>query len=517
MPSIQQALGADGLSQRMSHGALVFLLAILTWRVILIAYRLWLHPLRSFPGPKLWAISDLPFTYTSNISGTSIRRIDDFHRRYGAIVRIGPNRIVMDGSIAWPQVYGRRLAGQPEFEKAPGFFARGVEHGIIAAPRDVHRRQRKQLGHAFSEVSMREQEATINQYVELLIQRVAEHAAKEKPLNIVEWLNFTTFDIIGDLTFGESFGSLETSKYHPWVHNIFKGIKADAFVRACRNYPVFEPMLVRCLGGEQAGQGDRNRALARDKAMARMELGMEPKGRRDFMTHMLQPTRDGKPGLSTTEIMAMSPLLVVAGSETTASALSGFFFYVNQNPRVKTIVMDEIRSAFQDESDITMITTNQLEYLHATLEETLRMYPPAAILPPRRSPGAEIEGKFVPAGVICHVSPWAIFRNPKHFTAPDSFCPERWLKSEHPLYESRFATDNQSVFKPFSNGPRDCIGKNLAYAEMRLITARLLYKFDVETLPGQDGWHAEQQAFTIWEKGPLFVKFASRNMSTLAQ
>ncbi|KAF3003269.1 hypothetical protein E8E14_003830 [Neopestalotiopsis sp. 37M] len=508
MTSIQKALHDNGLGHRLSYGAIVISLAFIAWRIVLIAYRLWLHPLRSYPGPKLWAISDLPFTYTSNISGTGIRKISEFHRRYGAIVRIGPNRLAMDGSIAWPQVYGRRLAGQPEFEKAPGIFARGVEHGIIAAPRDVHRRQRKQLGHAFSEVSMREQEATINQYVELLMQRVAEHAAQDRALNIVEWLNFTTFDIIGDLTFGESFGSLETSKYHPWVHNIFKGIKADAFLRACRNYPLLEPVLVSCLGGQQAGQGHRNRALAKDKAMARMELGMEPKGRRDFMTHMLQPQRDGSPGLSTVEIMALSPLLVVAGSETTASALSGFFFYVNRNPRAKAIVVDEIRAAFQDEDEITMLSTNRLEYLHATLEETLRMYPPAAILPARQCPGAEIEGRFVPPGVICHVTPWSTFRDPKHFAAPESFCPERWLRPEHPRHESRFSGDNQSVFKPFSNGPRDCIGKNLAYAEMRLITARLLYRFDVELLPGQDGWHADQPAYTIWEKGPLYVKFA---------
>ncbi|KAI4594994.1 hypothetical protein KJ359_007245 [Pestalotiopsis sp. 9143b] len=416
----------------------------------------------------------------------------------------------MDGSISWPQVYARRQGGQPEFEKTPGIFARGVEHAIIASPRDAHRRQRKQLAHAFSEASMREQEPIINQYIKLLVKRVDEFAVANKALNIVEWLNFATFDIIGDLTFGESFGSLESSNYHPWVRNIFQGMKADAFKRACRNYPLFETLLLRCVGGEQAKQGDRNRALAMSKAQARMDLGMTPKGRRDFMTHMLQPTRDGKQGLSTTEIMANSPILVVAGSETTATALSGFFFYINRNPRAKKIVVDEIRSAFQDASEINMVSTGQLEYLHAALEETLRVYPPAVILPPRRSPGAEIEGRYIPAGVDCHVVPWATFRNPEHFLMPDSYYPERWLKPEHPLHDARFAKDNHSVFKPFSNGPRDCIGKNLAYSEMRLIVAELLYRFDVELLPGQEDWHASQNAFLVWEKGPLHVKFTSR-------
>jgi cytochrome P450 len=111
---------------------------------------------------------------------------------------------------------------------------------------------------------------------------------------------------------------------------------------------------------------------------------------------------------------------------------------------------------------------------------------------------------------VVHVSQWVTFRNPEHFLEPDSFCPERWLKSTHPLYESKFANDNRDVFKPFSYGPRDCIGKNLAYAEMRLIVSHLLYRFDFEVLPGQDDWHATQNTYLIWEKGPLYIKFSAR-------
>ena len=54
-----------------------------------------------------------------------------------------------------------------------------------------------------------------------------------------------------------------------------------------------------------------------------------------------------------------------------------------------------------------------------------------------------------------------------------------------------------AVFRPFSTGPRDCIGKNLAYAEMRMIVSKLLYKFDFEVLPGQDGWMDQQRSFIV--------------------
>lgn len=65
------------------------------------------------------------------------------------------------------------------------------------------------------------------------------------------------------------------------------------------------------------------------------------------------------------------------------------------------------------------------------------------------------------------------------------------------------------MFKPFSFGSRDCIGKNLAFAEMRLVIARLLYRFDFKLEPGQEGWH-KQRSFALWEKGPLNVKLHLR-------
>ncbi|PQE23100.1 cytochrome P450 3A17 protein [Rutstroemia sp. NJR-2017a WRK4] len=486
--------------------ALLFI-AALCYRVGLVVYRLFFHPLRAFPGPKLWAITDLPYTYTSDICGTSTHKIAEFHKKYGPAVRVGPDRLALDGIIGWPEVYARRTGGNAEYEKAPRFFARGTEQAIISSPRDPHRRQRRQLGHAFSDAAMHEQEGIIMRYVHLLVDRVQEHVDSGKALNIVQWLNFITFDIIGDMTYGESFGSLESSNYHPWVLSIFEGIRADSFIRACRNYPTLGPLVEKLAGSTK---GKENDELAITKGKVRMDLGIEPNGRRDFMSYMLKPTRDGDPGLSVIEALSNCPLLVAAGSETTATALSGFFFYVNRTPRVKALVMNEIRNAFKAESEIDMVSTNNLEYLHATLEETLRAYPPVATTPPRVSPGAEIDGKYVPQGTVIHVSQWVTFRNPEHFLEPDSFCPERWLKNTHPLYESKFDNDNRDVFKPFSYGPRDCIGKNLAYVEMRLIVSHLLYRFDFEVLPGQDDWHATQNTYVVWEKGPLYIKFSAR-------
>lgn len=91
--------------------------------------------------------------------------------------------------------------------------------------------------------------------------------------------------------------------------------------------------------------------------------------------------------------------------------------------------------------------------------------------------------------------------------------PERWLAQDHPFYEARFALDNKAAFRPFSAGPRNCIGKNLAYAEMRLIMSRLLWNFDLELVDGYENWDSEQRIHFIWEKGPLMVKLIPRQRS----
>lgn len=69
------------------------------------------------------------------------------------------------------------------------------------------------------------------------------------------------------------------------------------------------------------------------------------------------------------------------------------------------------------------------------------------------------------------------------------------------------------IFKPFSFGSRDCIGKNLAVNELRVIISRVLYRFDYEVVAGQDDWHMKQKNFIVWEKGPLMINFKPRQIT----
>ena len=111
---------------------------------------------------------------------------------------------------------------------------------------------------------------------------------------------------------------------------------------------------------------------------------------------------------------------------------------------------------------------------------------------------------------------YATFRNPAHFTDPDAFKPERWLPSTHQYYDARYAGDNRAAFRPFSYGPRDCIGKNLANMEMRITLARLNLRFDWTLAPNQAHWQRDQTVLSTWKKTPLWVTFTERTDGAIA-
>ena len=375
----------------------------------LTVYRLWFHPLSQYPGPKWWGASDLFWLWRTNVRGTYTREAPDLQRKYGNIVRLGPNRLMVDGSIAWTQVFSlnAKIHGMDEFSKVPNQLFPGDYKTIVAAPRDEHRRMRRQLNHAFSDAALKEQEGIISLYVGKLIDHLERMAEASEAADITAWLNYTTFDIIGDLTFAESFHNLDDSSFHPYVSGFFRGIRGFAYSRMILAKPHLTPFFLIFVGWREIWTAIStmmdNLKLGDAKVKARMAMGAEPPdGRRDFMTYMMRETRDGQPGFSEQDIMMNSGLLIGAGSETTASAVSGFFFFAGMSPEKLKPLVDEVRSTYSSESEINLVNTQHLPYLRACMDETLRVFPTVVETPPRQSPGAMVEGKWVPRGVSYH-------------------------------------------------------------------------------------------------------------------
>jgi cytochrome P450 len=164
-------------------------------------------------------------------------KVLEMHKKYGDIVRISPDEVSVIGENVWDELVGHRKLGSPENGKDPHIFGVVAKHSVLNANREDHARQRRTLSHGFSALMIEAQEPIISSYVDLLLQRLKENSDNGKnALELTSWYNWTTFDIIGDLAFGESFRCLQDSDYHPWVSLIFKRIRSNSVVISARRW-----------------------------------------------------------------------------------------------------------------------------------------------------------------------------------------------------------------------------------------------------------------------------------------
>ncbi|KAJ8126386.1 hypothetical protein O1611_g7252 [Lasiodiplodia mahajangana] len=471
------------------------------WSVI---YNLFISPLCSIPGPKLWAISPI-FQAWSQSSGNGHKNMLAMHKKYGTVVRVGPNAVAFSTSQAWKDCNGHRRSGHSENLKEPSFFD-SIPQSLIAADSQTHRHMRRLIAHGLSQSSMIAQEPLIRGYVDLLFKRLHEQSVQGKPVDIVQWYNYTTFDIIGDLTFGEPFGCLENSSLHAWVAMIFKQFKeAQLIGQIKRAYP-FSRGIVNAVIGRLAAQTLRNhKALVEIKVKQRLAFeGHLP----DFMNAMITPDAKGNPAMSYQQLLDNADLLIGAGSETTATSLCGITSLLCAHPDVYAKMYEEVKANFDTEEEITLLSVQGLDYMKAVIDEGMRIYPAAAASSPRVmvEGGGTIDGQYLPAGTVIDLWHWSVYHDPANFRDPESFIPERWLG------DPRFDGDDKDAFQPFSIGGRNCIGKNLAYAEMKLILARLAWNYDIALQYEKDKtWVYNQQMWALWEKHPFFVRLTPRH------
>lgn len=188
----------------------------------------------------------------------------------------------------------------------------------------------------------------------------------------------------------------------------------------------------------------------------------------------------------------------------------------------------EVRSKFSSDSEITLASVLELKYLLACLDEALRLYPPVPIGPLRTVPagsgGVIIAGHVVPGGTDVAVWHWPMFHYSKHWEKPMEYRPERFLQedsSSGPRYAGDMNYNNTNgvhsgdrldLLQPFNIGPRNCLGRNLAYSEMRLVLARMIFNFDMELAEPEDDWMGTQRADFLWHKRPLHVHLSPANV-----
>ena len=203
----------------------------------------------------------------------------------------------------------------------------------------------------------------------------------------------------------------------------------------------------------------------------RRAMGIDPSNPRDLFDLMVA-ARDPETGegFSDENLGDQVATMILAGHETTATALFWSLYLLALDPETQSRVASEARAvAAGGEPDFS-----RLAFTRAVIDETMRLYPPAFIIA-RAAKGRDIiDGRSVRKGDVVIISPWLLHRHKKLWREPDVFMPARFLPGAPP--PEKFA------YLPFGVGPRVCIGAHFALTEATLALSRIVGAFDISLL-----------------------------------
>ncbi|KOS41655.1 hypothetical protein ACN38_g7501 [Penicillium nordicum] len=447
--------------------------------VLRTVYHLYFHPLSNFPGPKLAAATFLyEFYYDVVKSGMYIWEIERMHEKYGPIVRINPREV----HIKDPSYYDEIHAGAShKRSKDPKYaIAFGAPNSLVGTiTQDHHRFRRGLLSNYFSKRSVVNLGPSIHDKVDKLIARFEQAHQTNDVLQLQLDFAALTADVITDYCYGWSYGYLDGEKGSrsndlvDAVNGLMVMFHINRFfpflISAFRNAP---PNLLRWLQPQMADLFDlkaRLRQQADDTLQKQALQKIDSEGRStifDALTSLELPENER----TLDRLEDESALLLGAGTETTARSITVAMFYLIHNKEIMAKLRAELKTVLVTPlSKASWVDLEKLQYLTGVVNEGLRLSHGMTARLARVSPTEPMLYKdwVIPAGTPVSQSNYFVHMDPTLFPEPEKFDPERWIRAaDKGEYLSRYIVS-------FTRGSRQCLGMNLAYAEIYLSLAHI--------------------------------------------
>ncbi|KAF5984321.1 cytochrome P450 monooxygenase oxidoreductase [Fusarium coicis] len=455
--------------------------------------------LSCIPGPplakwtKLWRLYDV---YNGQSHQTAIR----LHKKHGPLVRIAPNIISVGDPAAIKTIYG--LTGA--FTKSAFYPIQSISWNKkpqmnLFSTRDTvyHREQKKKVAHAYSLTSLLGSEEAMDSCTELFTSRLDEWATADKPIDLGAWLQYYASDVVGEVTFAQKLGFLETGADVDGMMETIEGILFYAAL--CGQVPEMHPFLlgnplipylIPAMESWNAVLTFTLKAInSRTTIQRDGELELNGDGGRDFLSRWAALKKRDPLKMSTRDVMTHLSTNVFAGSDTTAIALRAIVYFLIKHPESMRMVVEEIDTADKSGKLSDPISykesTGHLPYMGAVIKEAMRLHPSVGLLMERHVPpqGAEICGQFIPGGTVVGINPWVLHSDPRVYKDPESFIPERWLTADAGLLSKM-----ENSFLTFGAGSRTCIGKYISLMEMHKVMPQLLRRYTIKLEDPKAEW-----------------------------
>ncbi|KAF1846085.1 benzoate 4-monooxygenase cytochrome P450 [Cucurbitaria berberidis CBS 394.84] len=471
---------------------------LLVYSVALCLYRVFFHPLAKYPGPLSYKLSGWPLLWQAYTGDRHIWHLKD-HEKYGPIVRIAPNTLSFNTASALSTIYGPRSANVKKGEWYKTFdIAAGSYSSFTETEREKHTIKRRWMSPAFSGDSMKANEPLIINIVERFCRTLKPATSGwGAKWNMSEMSTYLGFDIMGALVFGCDFKSVQERRNRDLANSVLPASMLMYWISylplAVLVRPLLRTRLFELVGGNSVADNNRLIDYASGQVQARLTRSEVEKniaeGRIDFLSRLVG-VEDKKTGWQPTieDLGTESLNMINAGADPFSGVLAGAIFYLVHNPEALQKATTEVRDTFASPVEIQSgRDLNECTYLYACIEETLRRTAPVPSHLPRivLSGGMDIDGEYLPADTVVGVPMYAIHHNPSYFAEPFAFRPERWIESANNSLESIAIA--RRAFNPFSIGTRQCIGRNLAYLQLKLTLAHLLWGLDMRLAPDGPG------------------------------
>jgi cytochrome P450 len=206
------------------------------------------------------------------------------------------------------------------------------------------------------------------------------------------------------------------------------------------------------------------------------ERKQESQPRNDLLTLLMAAMHEDGSQMTERQLRDEIMTLFIAGHETTALTLSWTWYLLGENPAAETRLHEELQGVLGGRS-AEVADLEKLPYLHAIVQESLRLFPPAFMMARTNVEPMQLGGYEIPPGTTLLSSQWIMHRDPRFYSKPERFLPERWLAG----LEAKLPP---GAYFPFGDGPRRCIGQGFAMLEAALVIAAIAQKFALRLKPG---------------------------------
>ncbi|KAL4893331.1 cytochrome P450 [Aspergillus ambiguus] len=430
-------------------------------------YRVYFHRLRHFPGPRPAQVSALWSLYRTIPNFRFYKIVHKLHLEHGDFVRIRPREISICHVDAVHDIHGVHSGCLKGTFYDINYPARSLQ---MTRDKAFHSQRRRIWDKGFTARALIEYQPRVTEHCLKLVSQLSKRL--ELPINVPDWMSYFGFDVMGDLAFGKSFNMLDEAG-DQYTLSLLKMMQTAIGIISSAPW-LF--MMFQKLPLVNLKRLEWLRWCAA-QVRSRQKMG---KSRQDLFSYILGDEGGSNLQISNDDLMFDSELAIIAGSDTTSSTLAALLYLLAKHPEKLALLQAEMDNLFAPGEDISyQRLVKAAPFLHGCINEALRLYPavPGGVQRVTPAGGVKISGRWIPEDTVVSFPIYTLHRDPRYFDHPDSFIPERW-SSQPELIR------NGSAFSPFLLGQYSCVGKNLAYMEMRLLVYFLVKNLDFGFPPG---------------------------------